>query len=108
MTIPIHGAFERISAAVLFRPPDHEFYQKWTEFAPNPPRQIRVFRDEAEIRRTTDNFCDKPGQFACFRREMTRCVVFNKLPRYEFKPLCNNLDAFSQNTRCDDYFLKVS
>ena len=49
-----------------------------------------------EIRRVADNFCCKPGEFAFFRLELTRCVVFNKLPRYEFNSLRNNLDDFTQ------------
>jgi len=50
LTIPINGIFDRISAAVLSRLPDREFYQKRTDFAPNQQRQIQVFHDEAEIR----------------------------------------------------------
>ena len=107
LTIPKHGAFGRISGADLSRLPDREFYQKSTKFASNPHRQIQVFRDDAEIRRATDNFHCQRMEFAFLGLELFGCVVFSKLPRYEFEPLRNNTDNFPPTTRYDSHFLKA-
>ncbi len=77
MTIPLHGAFDQSSASVLSRPPDHEFYQKWTEFAPNPTPQIRVFHDEEEIRPVADDFHCQLVKFPFHRDSILAVVLYS-------------------------------
>ena len=108
LTIPLHGAFGRISAAVLSHLSDREFYQKSIKFAPKQPRQIQVFRDEAQILQAAGNLRCQPVKFAFFRLDLFGSVVFNKLPRYEFNPLARSHRDFTPKALCDDFFLKVS